>query len=79
MRALFYRGRHHIRTAPRPAGGLVTIDTITARIRRENWPVVFLGIDDALPWVDPRPALALAAYVESCQHALPEQLGGLSV
>ncbi|ANU79748.1 hypothetical protein BI023_gp38 [Mycobacterium phage Sneeze] len=38
IRALFCRGRHHIRTAPRPAdGGLVTVDTIVARIRREQF------------------------------------------
>lgn len=37
IRGLFYRGRHHVRTAPRPAdGGLVTVSTIAARIRREE-------------------------------------------
>lgn len=37
MRAVFYRGRHHVRTAPRRAdGGLVTVSTIAERIRRET-------------------------------------------
>ena len=36
MRGVFYRGRHHVRTAPRPAHGeLVTVSTIAARLRRE--------------------------------------------
>lgn len=36
MRRLFYRGRHHVHTAPRPAdGGLVTVSTIAARMRHE--------------------------------------------
>lgn len=33
---LFRRGRHHVRTAPRLAdGGLVTVSTVAARVRRE--------------------------------------------
>lgn len=35
LRVLFYRGRHHQHTAPRPNAELVTVTTIAARLRSE--------------------------------------------
>lgn len=80
MRALFYRGRHHVRTAPRPAdGGLVTVDTIAARIRRENWPVAFLRIVPDVRPLDPMPSIALATYGRQLAHAKADGLGVLAI
>lgn len=81
MRALFYRGRHHVRTAPRPAdGGLVTVDTIAARIRREDWPVLFLRIvADVEPLqVEVEAVSAMQLYAEQMARAKAEGLGALA-
>ena len=91
MRALFRRGRHHVRTAPRPDdGGLVTVDTIAARIRREQFwafreqewakrgSVTIRIVPDVRPF-DLRAVNALEQWSAQMARAKSEGLGVLAL
>lgn len=66
IRALLYRGRHHVDTAPRPADGeLVTVSTIAARLRREAREYAY-----GTPWL--RVAPGFEAFNAALRHGLDE-------
>lgn len=86
IRALFRTGRHHIRTAPRPDGVLVTQSTVAARIRHEARMAAMLGIGQYVVSITPdvtgfsnETRRALIGMFDQPEHFAPEQLGALSV